>query len=119
MVLFANAPRLHRDAMAAALSARGREAGVPIPEGWSIAEALSQLQPAVLVYSGSHGQARALSRDVAVAHLDVDTDSVLTTYVSGSLEERQPVSSFDAIAERLETLAEAAGDPDRAGFVRL
>lgn len=119
MVLFANAPRLHRDAMAAALSARGRQAGVAIPEGWSIAETLRQLQPAVVVFSGSHEQARLLSREVTVAHLDGERESMLTTYVSGSLGDRQPVSSFAAIAEQLEALAVAGNEAGGDRVVRL
>jgi hypothetical protein len=119
MVLFANAPRLHRDAMAAALSARGREAGVAIPEGWSVAEAVSELHPAVVVYSGSHQQARALSREVTVAHLDGERTSVLTTYVAGSLDDQQPVRSFAAIAEQLETLAGEGSEAGRDRAVRL
>jgi hypothetical protein len=119
MVLFANGPRLHRDAMAAALSARGREAGVALPEGWSVADALHHLQPAVLVCSGSQREARRLSRAVAVVHLDGDEGSVLTTYVSGSLVARQPVRSFDDIAEELEGLPDTGGPRDRASVVRL
>jgi hypothetical protein len=119
MVLFANAPRLHRDAMAAALSARGREAGVAIPEGWSLAEAVSELQPAVLVFSGSHEQARVLSSEITVAHLEHEPVSVLTTYVAGSPDHRHEVSSFAAIAERLETLAEAGSETGREPVVRL
>jgi hypothetical protein len=119
MVLFANAPRLHRDAMAAALSARGREDGLPIPEGWTVADAVSELQPAVLVYSGSHEQARTLSREVPVAHLDVERVSALTTYVGGSLHDRRSVRSFAAIAEQLEALAEADTEAGRDRAVRL
>ena len=119
MVLFANAPRLHRDAMAAALSVRGREAGVAIPEGWSIAEAVSELQPAVVVFSGSHEQARVLSGEITVAHLDDEPESVLTTYVAGSLDHRHEVSSFAAIAERLESLADVGSETVRAPVVRL
>jgi hypothetical protein len=119
VVLFANGPRLHRDAMAAALSARGREAGVALPDGWSVADALDQLRPAVLVCSGSQREARQLSRVVAVAHLDGDAASVLTTYRSGSLFARQSVHSFNAIAEELENLAGAGDSSDRASVVRL
>ncbi|HEV3475732.1 MAG TPA: hypothetical protein VG602_10295 [Actinomycetota bacterium] len=119
MVLFANGPRLHRDAMAAALSARGREAGVPIPEGWSVAEAVNELHPAVVVYSGSHEDARALSLDVAVAHLDGERTSLLTTYVAGAVDEQQRVGSFDAIAEQLENLAGVGTEPRGDRAVRL
>jgi hypothetical protein len=119
MVLFANAPRLHRDAMAAALSERGREAGVAIPEGWSIAEAVSELQPSVVVVSGSPEQARVLSTEITVAHLDDEPESVLTTYVGGSQGDRHEVSSFAAIAERLEALAEAGRERGPAPVVRL
>ena len=119
MVVFANGPRLHRDAMAAALTARGREAGVAIPEGWSVAETLQHLQPTVVVWSGSQREARRLSRDVPVAHLDGDAGSLLTTYVSGALTSRQPVQSFDDIAEELEGLAAASDPEERASVVRL
>ena len=105
--------------MAAALSARGREAGVALPEGWSVAEALGQLRPTVLVWSGSQREARRLSQVVAVAHLDGDVGSVLTTYCSGSLHARRPVDSFDVIAEELEDLADAGNPRDRASVVRL
>lgn len=119
MVLFANAPRLHRDAMAAAFSARGRETGVAIPEGWSIAEAVSELRPAVVVFSGSHEQARVLSSEITVAHLDDEPESLLTTYVAGSVNDRHEVGSFAAIAERLETLADAGSETGRQPVVRL
>jgi hypothetical protein len=115
VILFANDPTLHREAMALALLERTGSKAVGLPDGAPLGEAVARLGPSAVVISGPDEDARRLSRSVPVIRLDDEADRA-ATYVSGRLVSRRALSGFDDLALQLGALDAPTGSRG-AGYV--